>query len=218
MNCRQYEQLVAAYLDGDLAGALRLEFDAHRLKCPDCQQQLAIMEAVENTLANDDPTPPLSGTFTDRVMADIRNKRAVRRRMLPARVAIAGGMVVQAAAVLVFAILVAEQRPAPDQNTNLTRGTAVPTNNEPLQIVAADEVAWREIVLDKAEQRLTDMVAAGKTITGDVSLLSRYLEVPPALAEHTEDIATASPWQVLWETVAPPATQSASPSDDEFAL
>ena len=48
MNCSEAEQLFDAFLDGQLTGSLRLELDAHRLRCRRCQQTLAMMEACEH--------------------------------------------------------------------------------------------------------------------------------------------------------------------------
>lgn len=71
MNCCDFEQLVDPFLDGELSGTLRLEFDTHRLRCPLCQQKLAMMEACEHVLAREDHTPAISDDFSDRVMAAI---------------------------------------------------------------------------------------------------------------------------------------------------
>jgi len=103
MNCSEAEQLFDAYLDDELSGSIRLEFDAHRLRCPVCQQKLAMMEACEHILSRDGRMPELSDDFTDRVMGHIaqtRTRPARRRR----RLVIYG---LQAAAVLVFAVVVA---------------------------------------------------------------------------------------------------------------
>ena len=53
MNCSEAERLFDPYLDGELSGSLRLEFDAHRLRCTLCQRKLAMMEACEHILGGD---------------------------------------------------------------------------------------------------------------------------------------------------------------------
>ena len=90
MNCAEAEQFFDAYLDGELSGSLRLEFDAHRLRCPLCQQKLAMMEACEHIIARDTRTPACSDDFTYRVMNEIRERRVLRlharrRRVGPSR-------------------------------------------------------------------------------------------------------------------------------------
>lgn len=93
MNCVEWERLLDAHLDGQLGGALRLEFDTHRLHCPHCQQTLAMMEAIGNVITNDDQTPALSINFADRVMARIEQRQNVtpwyRRRWVVATAGLA---------------------------------------------------------------------------------------------------------------------------------
>lgn len=84
MNCVEAEQLFDAHLDGELGGTLRLEFDAHRLRCGMCQQKLAMLEACEHMLAADSRTPGLRDDFVDRVMgavATVQPLPAPRRRL-----------------------------------------------------------------------------------------------------------------------------------------
>jgi hypothetical protein len=113
MNCSEAAQFFDAYLDGELNGSLRLEFDAHRLRCTACQQKLAMMEACEHILASETRGPKFSPNFTNNVMNEIRlngfkTGRKPRRRMIY----IAAG-VMQAAAVIVFAFLWVHYRSAP---------------------------------------------------------------------------------------------------------
>ena len=77
MNCAEFERLIDAYLDGELAGSLRVEFDAHRLRCRRCQLTMIAMESVETVLANDRPLATLSDDFTERVMGLSRAGRLV---------------------------------------------------------------------------------------------------------------------------------------------
>ena len=89
MNCSEAEQLFDAYLDGQLTGSLRLELDAHRLRCRRCQQTLAMMEACEHVLTADRRAPELSVDFTERVMADTTRRRRIPGRLRSTRVALA---------------------------------------------------------------------------------------------------------------------------------
>jgi hypothetical protein len=71
MNCFDAEQFFDAYLDGELSSSLRLELDAHRLRCPRCQQTLAMLESCQHIIATDSRQPAMSEDFTDRVMAGV---------------------------------------------------------------------------------------------------------------------------------------------------
>lgn len=103
MNCSDAEQLYDAYLDGELSGALRLEFDAHRLCCSTCQKKIAMLESFEFVVASDKRGPALSDDFTERVMAEVADApirlRTRRRRT------IAAAIVLQAAAAALFIML-----------------------------------------------------------------------------------------------------------------
>jgi len=105
MNCSEAEQLFDAYLDGQLTGSLRLELDAHRLRCRRCQQTLAMMEACEHVLTADQRVPALAEDFTERVMSDAVHRRRLPGRLRSTRVAVAIGFGLQAAAVLILAII-----------------------------------------------------------------------------------------------------------------
>lgn len=111
MNCWDAEQLFDAYLDGQLSATLRLELDAHRLRCSRCRQALAMMDACVHVMAHDDP-PALSDDFTSRVMAAIGERQAApvllkpaQGWFTPARRRIAFAAMAQAAAVVLFVSL-----------------------------------------------------------------------------------------------------------------
>ena len=105
MICSECEQLFDAYLDGQLAGSLRLEFDAHRLRCRQCQQELALLEAVGHAISSDSLTPELSAGFTDGVMQQLTQPAPQIVRWPWPRVAVVVGALAQIAAVLVFALV-----------------------------------------------------------------------------------------------------------------
>lgn len=115
MNCSEAERLFDPYLDGELSGSLRLEFDAHRLRCTLCQRKLAMMEACEHILAGDSRIPTISGDFTDRLMAQIAEQKIAPKpgRLRPLKIAVAVGL--QAAAVIGFIVFwpALQSSPAP---------------------------------------------------------------------------------------------------------
>lgn len=104
MNCSQAETLFDAFLDGELSGALRLEFDAHRLRCTTCQKKIAMLEAFEQVVAAAPAPAALSSDFTDRVMARLA-AGPPRARASHRRITLIGAAVLQAAAVVAFALL-----------------------------------------------------------------------------------------------------------------
>ncbi|TWT41736.1 hypothetical protein RAS1_28580 [Phycisphaerae bacterium RAS1] len=107
MNCSDFERLIDAHLDGELAGSVRLEFDAHHLRCARCRQLVAMLESVGNVVAVDRRDEPrLSDDFTVRVMGDVTSvNREPVRSYRGLRIAIAAGVLVQAAAVVMFATM-----------------------------------------------------------------------------------------------------------------
>lgn len=98
MNCSEVERLFDPYLDNELSGSLRLEFDAHRLRCPLCQQKLALMEACAHIITSDRRTPPLADNFTDTVMEAIAAKRISEKLALRRKRMVAATIVLNAAA------------------------------------------------------------------------------------------------------------------------
>lgn len=106
MNCEDFQKLIDSHLDGELAGTLRLEFDAHRVQCDHCEHTVAVLESVTNVISAPQVAPMLSDNFADDVISKIelgRNEtRALKYRGL--RTVIVAGAIVQAAAVLMFAL------------------------------------------------------------------------------------------------------------------
>lgn len=102
MNCGQFEQLVDRYLDGELTGSFKLEFEAHLVACEACGHLVAMMEAVGEIIAEPAPDEPKLGIdFTDRVLADWSHMQARRRRW----VGLASGAAAAAAVILVVGAL-----------------------------------------------------------------------------------------------------------------
>lgn len=69
MDCEQARQLFDAYLDGELGSALATELGAHRLRCADCRQALALLEVSEHLIASDPERRELRSNFTNRLLA-----------------------------------------------------------------------------------------------------------------------------------------------------
>ncbi|MBK9118259.1 MAG: hypothetical protein IPM18_01465 [Phycisphaerales bacterium] len=210
MNCVDCEQLFDAYLDGQLAGSLRLEFDAHRLRCTRCQQQLALLESLGSVLATDSEVPVLSGDFTDRVMAHVQRPRRFLR--LPLRTTVVSAAIVQAAAVLGFAVLWNRPGGSPAQSGAgaSTRITDVVSLE---QAVDPEYQAIHELIVRGVEEYVYDMHAAGQKVTMDLANLARYLNIalPEDVARETTRFSTADPWQLLWGPLQPQQAPEPAP-------
>ncbi len=211
MNCSEWEQLLDAYLDDQLAGSLRLEFDAHRLRCRHCQQTLAMLETVGSVVASDPEVPDLSGDFTERVMTQV--EQMPRRRWRPLRIAMYGAGVLQVAAVVMFAFLL-NARPAP----------LAPEELEPEPTVALEsafeepdsDAALRAMIIERLADRLGDMHAAGETLTEDFTNMAGYLNImlPDDVARETENLASVNPWSGLWDVFLGPAESDEEPETE----
>jgi len=212
MNCAECEQLFDAYLEGQLTGSLRLEFDAHRVRCRRCQQTLAMLEAIGNVIGADPQVPELPADFTTRVMSEIERPRKPRvawsRRRL---VAVVG---LQAAAVIAFAWL---------WQTHGSRSATpvAPPPMAPVVATAQDEMRARamELVVERFEDRLWEMHAAGAKITSELASVARYLNImiPEDVIRESVKMAGLNPLQALWDSLlpTPPDEVETTPADQE---
>lgn len=219
MNCTEAEQLFDAYLDGHLKGSLRLEFDAHRLRCTHCQQTLAMLETIGSVIASDRQVPELSTDFTERILADIQPPPAQRPWRIPMRATVMGGAVLQAAAVLALAIMLSAPGTAPDPGAAASRGLAVvdTSGDDPGREALVNEIA------ERFEDRLWEMHAAGQTLKSDFVNTARYLNItlPEDVARESQKMAGVNPWQGLWESVIPVADEESEtdvPAEDVHSI
>ncbi len=196
MNCGESERLFDAYLDGQLTGTLRLEFDAHRLRCRHCQQTLAMLESCAHLIATDRRGPSLSADFTERVMADVAARGPHRvHRLRATRVAFVAGALVQAAAVVLIAVSLdgGKMRPTPPERR---------TAGEDRALIARPDGDLRELFYDTLEQYLIasdDLTAQGRRV-------AQYLNisVPDPVARAVTDPTALNPL-LGWTTILPSA-------------
>jgi hypothetical protein len=210
MNCSECEQLLDAYLDGQLTGSLRLEFDAHRLRCRRCQQTLAMLEACANVISSDTQIPQLSDGFTERVLETVSQPEPRVVRFPLRRVAIIAGAIVQAAAVLAFAVM---------WNTPEVEPAAAPVSGAAVTGVSegagsAGSEAIRDLIVERVEERLWDMHLAGVQWTTDLYNLARFCQVmvPEEVARESSQMASGNPWDAIWETLRPVEEEEAAPT------
>ncbi len=119
MNCRQFEQFLDQYLDGELEGTLKLEFEAHLVDCESCGHEFAVMEAVGEIISAPAPDEPrVSVNFADRVMADLSAQKQVRvkfRRVMAKASLAAAAMLILTGTVIFSSARFGKNAPA---NTN----------------------------------------------------------------------------------------------------
>lgn len=68
MRCEQARQLFDAYLDGELSASLATELGAHRLRCAECRQALALLEVSGHIVRTDQEPVQLERNFTERLL------------------------------------------------------------------------------------------------------------------------------------------------------
>jgi hypothetical protein len=76
VNCRQAENLISAYLDGELEGGYRAEIEAHLASCPACRQYAEELEAAQAALAGIFAAAEPPADLLERVMARVRSAGA----------------------------------------------------------------------------------------------------------------------------------------------
>ncbi len=202
MNCWECEQLFDAYLDGQLAGSLRLEFEAHRLHCQHCQQSLAMLETVGSVIASDNDAPELAEDFTERVMQQVERGGQARILRLPRRRTwwAAGGLA-SAAAAVALAFLVPWQSPEPLSATPGMGDSVAPELAEG----NLDREHIVRLIAEGVEDRFWEMHAAGNQLSNDLAALAQYLDiaVPADVVAESEKLAE-NPWTGFWQPALPP--------------
>lgn len=199
MNCADFEQLMDAYLDGELSGSLRLEFDAHRLRCRRCQLTMVMMESVGNVVASDRHTPTVSDDFTEQVMAKIERRRPLSIRLRPKRVALVAGVLFQAAAIFYLAVILpSSQSAAPPAEPQTDSAVVLPS-----PVIGSDANLDRKALYDYIVGRVE---AAGASWALDLSRMVGYvsaLSVPDNIARASAGLEEANPWGVFLRVMLP---------------
>ena len=216
MNCHDVEQFFDAFLDGELDGSLRLEFDAHRLRCRDCQQKLAMLETCAHILSSDStPTPTLSDDFTDSVMAGIAEQappepvaRRVLHRIWPATA------LLPAAVLLLLAFIGPRFGSTPGNTTSEARSTTV-TDLARIEGAMSSRVDLYQLIMGEAER----IWAANHEIATEARSLPQY--VMQMLPNDAEQSVLPSPFEllnILAPTPLAPEKRDAASAIDEYSL
>ncbi len=228
MTCKQFRQLQDAYLDRTLNGALRLEVDAHRLRCQRCQQRLAVLEAIEHSIASDGDIPRLSEDFTDRVVAKVERRQPLSRRTLSIRVAFATAMMLQAAAVLFFAIVLRPGSTEVGPAALDAPDVAVNQPAQPLTLAAEknlDDVEVFEAIAENVEAKIRWARASGRAISDETWGTVRYLNIMlPEDVENTVNFSMFAPATGILNSMFPqpavvePDQTPIDSTDDVYSL
>lgn len=105
MNCRACENLISAYVDGELTGWQMIEVRRHIEACPECVRELKEFRILKSALSSSVDLTPDESLHT-RMMAGIEKKTAVKsRKWTMASLAVASAVFAVFAASAVFARL-----------------------------------------------------------------------------------------------------------------
>lgn len=206
MNCAEAENLFDACLDGELSGSLRLEFDTHRLRCRRCQQTLAMMEAVGHVISAAPRQPELSYDFTANVVANIESRPPLLRRLRSRRVAVVAGVILQAAAVLVFAMWYPfGSTTTPIEDTKVALDATA--NDKVAGLATTDFDAWDGVDLYEYIYEGVERLQSGSPHWGaEFAGLARYalsFNVSDNVAHSSVRYTDISPWGMLGDLVTP---------------
>jgi hypothetical protein len=209
MNCQQARNLFDAYLNGELSNGLATELAAHRLQCPACRHELALLEVAGHVMRADpdDPTPPAD--FMRRLMACLEAPRPVPlyRR---AKLIWAAGSVMAAAACVAFVVTL---RSGPEERVKGARqeyngAVTTPEENGAPRKASADIDAVTEAFQRRLEQEtlnthqaVSSLEKAGRrTILNTIQALQAKPEVedvdrlePPAEGANAPDDSRTAP-------------------------
>jgi len=145
MECEQARNLFDTYLGGELSGSLAAEFGAHKLDCPTCRRDLALLEVAGHVIAADSDAPLLGEEFTDRLLACAlgtpRPRHSRRRRLV-----YIGGPLAAAACLVLMVSAWPSASSAPASNDR---------SRETLVLDAGDEVGSEEQLLQNVKIALT---------------------------------------------------------------
>lgn len=86
VTCRNIRELHDAFIDGELSPSMTAEVHAHLLQCPECQQQVQMLRAVGDVIAQDDHSAPrLSHDFAAKVVGAMPEAVPVSTRTVDSR-------------------------------------------------------------------------------------------------------------------------------------
>jgi hypothetical protein len=223
MNCIDAENLLDSYLDGQLNGSLRLEFEAHRLRCRRCQQTLAMMETAAHVIATDRRMPVLPDDFTERVLSRVAARPARRLRLSPG--VVAGALLAQAAAIGLFFLVRGPGGPTPPAepasaglrpNPSLGAGAL---HFDALRARVDQREDAYEAVMRGLAAGIRNASESGRPIRPEwLELAEQYVsnfQIPESLARQSLDLAGGHAVPVLMDVLVPSPAAESAPADTE---
>jgi len=159
MQCEQARQLFDAYLDGELSPSLATELGAHRLRCPDCRQALALLEVSGHILRSDRDAVRATEEFTDRLLACVDTVPPWRARAM--RIITLGGPLA-AAAVIALAFLGVFDNKGPSQVAGVQEIAKSPVTQAVAPITIAGPTD-SPVAVDPAEKALGEFIDQTQT-------------------------------------------------------
>jgi hypothetical protein len=129
VNCQQFEHYLDAYLDEELEGTLKREFEVHLVDCESCGHLYAMMEAVGQIVAEPDvDEPQLRADFTDRVMVGIadRQMKNLRVRKIIAASSVAAAIALILTGLVFFTSIPSAPVVSPSSSMQIVQTPVVP--------------------------------------------------------------------------------------------
>jgi hypothetical protein len=230
MQCEQARQLFDAYLDGELSPSLATELGAHRLRCADCRQALALLEVSGHILRSDRDTVQASDDFTDRLLACVDTGPTWRRRVLHT-IYVGGPLAAAAVIALAFIGVFDGKRPSQVAGVKELASPAVVRSIDPskatvpaVQLPAVDpaEKALGDFI-DQTQQRMKDKGDSVQRVL-DLTILQMLDILEEAKERSQHGTNGGSAWTVnpapaiekLEREPAPPEkTETVPPGDND---
>lgn len=196
MNCKQLEDLLSPYLDGELDAAQRSDVERHLPGCPDCQRALKDLRLMHEALQAPALRHHASDTLQQRIKLKLRDADArAQRPTWPRWAAVAATVVIAAA--LTWNFLPRGNAPAPDVDDAMV-DAAVDQQQDAvkdghlIQLSSADPKAVQAWFTGKLAYvpPVPDLSAQGFTLAG--ARLDTVKGVPAAalVYQHGADVVT----------------------------
>lgn len=196
MNCKELEDLLSPYLDGELDAAQRSDVERHLEGCPACQRTLKQLSMMHEALQAPALRHHASDTLQQRIKMRLRDEEIrAARRTWPRWAAVAATVVIAAA--LTWNFLPRGNGPAPDVDDAMV-DAAVDVQQDAVkdghlvELKSADAKAVQAWFSGKLAYvpPVPDLSAKGFTLAG--ARLDTVKGVPAAalVYEHGQDVVT----------------------------
>jgi Putative zinc-finger len=237
ISCLQARHLFDAFLDDELSPAMRTELHTHRLSCPDCSRELALLEACADVVRTDRREPMPHKDFTDRMMVAFTSRRPVpvyRWR----RIAVYAASPLAAAAVLVFAFTAWFHAPGHSKHGLVaSRGDSLPpalvkevaergkkplTQKEQEEIAKLTPLRTEDVLsawLVPTVERANNTVAQTKETFSQLADFVRLGIIPPEILQQAQQVQVANnkpQGTNLDQELTGPPFDSPAPADQAF--